>query len=409
MKCGLAGDVIALFRQRGGALRALVSVGAGCLALSKGEKMEPLGPRSVGIPGAPDGYNQLANLGNLNLEKLTAPAIRAAEIGVPWTQTGLSYLRESADLLARYSPENPYSRDGRIPAVGERLQLPGLGQLLERFTRYRADLFCFSDGDRLVDRVTELGGILSKQDLLQRPARFADVKSTRMGSCTISATPEPTGGVRLMDVIRRSIDNPQLIDVVRDERARSKAKGSSPANDGTSVVTAADDQGNAVVIVHSNSFPRFGSGVVLNDGLVLNNRPGRGFDLAAPEGAANAPKAGRVPQTTLHAWALDVSGVRYMGATPGGVNQLPWNAQTIIGLMRGLSISEVITSPRWALDETDNLTAEPGAEVSGSNSGAIAVPSFSLRSAQQILRIDPVGPLQAVADPRVDTRAIAAY
>ena len=42
---------------------------------------------------------------------------------------------------------------------------------------------------------------------------------------------------------------------------------------GTSAVSAADADGNAVVVVHSNSYPRFGSGIVV-DGfdLVLNNR-----------------------------------------------------------------------------------------------------------------------------------------
>ena len=72
---------------------------------------------------------------------------------------------------------------------------------------------------------------------------------------------------------------------------------------GTSIVSAADADGNVVVVVHSNSFPRFGSGIVVPAfDLVLANRAGRGF---TPEpGHPNFPTAGRRPATTLHAWAV---------------------------------------------------------------------------------------------------------
>src|ERR1700677_1045369 len=65
MKCGLAGDVVALFRREGGPLRALLSIGPGCAAIADGETLERLGPRSVGIPGAPDGYATLSSFGTL--------------------------------------------------------------------------------------------------------------------------------------------------------------------------------------------------------------------------------------------------------------------------------------------------------------------------------------------------------
>ena len=93
---------------------------------------------------------------------------------------------------------------------------------------------------------------------------------------------------------------------------------------GTSMVSAADASGTVVVVVHSNSYPRFGSGIVVPEyALTLANRAGRGF---TPEpGHANFPERGRRPATTLHAWVVsDATGApRWTGATPGGVNQLP--------------------------------------------------------------------------------------
>src|SRR5262249_49702811 len=90
MKCGLAGDVVALFRREHGPLQALVSVGPGAAALGTGAKYERLGPRSVGIPGAPDGYATLAKFAMLDLARLVAPAVRAAHDGMAWTRVALS-------------------------------------------------------------------------------------------------------------------------------------------------------------------------------------------------------------------------------------------------------------------------------------------------------------------------------
>src|SRR5690606_29231915 len=116
----------------------------------------------------------------------------------------------------------------------------------------------------------------------------------------LSATPSPTHGSRLIGVVQRALNSQEALPaIVRADRAESKRAGRLPTDGGTSVVTAADDEGNAVVVLHSNSFPRFASGIVLDSGLILNNRAGRSFDLEAPAGARNAPKAGRVPLTTL--------------------------------------------------------------------------------------------------------------
>jgi gamma-glutamyltranspeptidase/glutathione hydrolase len=198
---------------------------------------------------------------------------------------------------------------------------------------------------------------------------------------------------------------PQLI---RVDRQRAHGQGRLATDDGTSVVAAADDEGNAVIILHSNSFPQFGSGIVLDEGLILNNRPGRGFDLDAPPNAANAPRAGRVPPTTLHAWCLQADGKTLLGATPGGINQLPWNVQTISELIGGATASSAVTSPRWALDASDVLVAEDGA-MTGDVPIAKHLAPLSLRSGQQIIRLSDDGAHEAAADPRSGCIALATF
>jgi gamma-glutamyltranspeptidase/glutathione hydrolase len=165
-----------------------------------------------------------------------------------------------------------------------------------------------------------------------------------------------------------------------------------------------------VVVVHSNSFPRFGSGIVVPEfSLPLANRAGRGF--TPTEGHPNFPVAGRRPATTLHAWA--VAGAdgrpRILGATPGGANQMPWNAQTIARIAAGTTDPGVlVTSPIWEwLPDGDGVRIEAGftddevAALQGHVARAIDAPRWGCKAAQQAVRV-PRGdePWRAAADPR---------
>ncbi|HEU0151404.1 MAG TPA: gamma-glutamyltransferase [Bradyrhizobium sp.] len=410
MKAGLFGDLIALFRAGGGDFTSLVSVGAGPSGLAKGSTLERVGPRSVGIPGAPHGYAMLHGFARLGLERLIAPAVAASKQGLAWTRVAHSYVVEAAATLAKLSPGNPYAPNGRIPYIGEMRRLPGLGHLLEAFARDREDVFEGPLGRNIIEELTRRGGILVADDLKQRPARqLAPIRSPVAPGAELTVTPHPTYGYRLVDVVRKALTSEEpLPQLIRADRQRAHGQGRLATDDGTSVVAAADDEGNAVIILHSNSFPQFASGIVLDDGLILNNRPGRGFDLDAPPNAANAPRAGRVPPTTLHAWCLQADGKTLLGATPGGVNQLPWNVQTIAELIGGAAPSNAVTSPRWALDASDVLVAEDGA-MTGNVAIAKHLAPLSLRSGQQIIRLCDDGAHEAAADPRSGCVALAAF
>ena len=133
------------------------------------------------------------------------------------------------------------------------------------------------------------------------------------------------------------------------------------------MVSAVDSAGTMVTIVHSNSFPRFGSGLVEpRYDMILANRAGRGFDVRP--GHPNFPEPGRRPATTLHAWAVAASGGRRLqGATPGGVNQLPWNVQTLARLATHPDeLAEAVIDARWAwLPDDDADSVEDGYSETG--------------------------------------------
>ncbi|WP_033342722.1 gamma-glutamyltransferase [Catenuloplanes japonicus] len=194
---------------------------------------------------------------------------------------------------------------------------------------------------------------------------------------------------------------------------------------GTSAVAAVDADGNAVVIVHSNSFPQFGSGLVVPGlDLVLSNRAGRGFTWQ--EGHPNAPAPGRRPRTTLHAWAIaDPAGrPALLGATPGGEQQVPWNAQLLDALLAAgapfaedpqatdAALGDALTAARWEFTADGRISAEEQADPAQAPLPADGYgPAFSARSSHVAVRLAPPdgdGTLSAAADPRLGAAAVSA-
>lgn len=406
MKCGLAGDLVAMVRYPDGAFRALLSIGAGAEALGKGSRPAVTGPRSVGIPGAPAGYAALAKLGKLPLQQLAAPAINFARTGVSWLPIGVDLTCEAEAGLRRWNDfETPYLPSDRLPSRGEKISLPGLARALEIFVERGAELFWGEIGEALVRRVVSLGGFISVDDLRTMTAKWCDpVVLALPDGARIVSTPNPTHGTRLIrafaHLVNTGDDDFEAVAAAIEEERAAGLDG-----DGTSVVTAADEYGNAVVVVHSNSFPQYGSCVTLPGyDLVLNNRPGRGFAMDGPPDGPNAPAPGRIPRTTLHAWGLEHGTHSLLGATPGGINQAPWNLQTIMSLLRRPDdLRRSVAAPRWGYDRRGHPVAEEGHRLAG-QTGVTTVPALSLRSAEQVLASRPAG-WAAAADPR--TGAVA--
>lgn len=401
-KCGLAGDVVAIGVGPGAAEpEALLAIGPSPRRLGDAVRdhgsLPDTGPLSVGVPGAPAGYAALAARATFPLGRLAAHAIELARDGFPWARISTVLGYESAALVAEHNPAGTvYYPGGRPPAPGALMRLPGLAALLEEFVARGAELFGGPVGDAVVDRVQRAGGVLDHDDLLTARAEWVATDHRRVGSHDLWATPAPTHGPALLDAVTRTTDRSAgaLLRAVlgaAEDRRRQLADPLTAA--GTSMVSAADPDGNAVCVIHSNSYPRFGSGLVVEDwDLILANRPGRGF--TAEKGHPNFPRPGRRPATTLHAWAFGPAGdgPTHLGGTPGGVNQMPWNAQSLRDLLGGeTDPGRLVTSPRWEwMPDTATIRAEGGTPDDDLRSlAAVATVQtaerWSLRSAQQVL------------------------
>jgi gamma-glutamyltranspeptidase/glutathione hydrolase len=415
-KCGLGGDLIAIVLRAGASHpEALLAVGGaprGLAEVAGRGTWSDTGPMSVGPPAAPAGYLALAGHGRLPLRRLAAPAIELATGGFPWAAVNHRLAVASVELLRRWNLEEiSYLPGGEPIAAGALVTLPRLADALASFVERREEFLGGPVGDAVVATVQHHGGVLSHDDLAAVRAEWADCAAVGLGGRTLWATPAPTHGPTLLDAVAGAQpgDGPstqyrRVLAAIEEGRDRL----SDPS--GTSIVSAADRDGNCAVVVHSNSYPRYGSGLVVADyDLVLANRAGRGF--TPDPGHPNFPVAGRRPATTLHAWALsDASGHPwFLGGTPGGHNQVPWNAQLLQGIIDGETApGPLVTGPRWEwLPADDGVRIEAGFEETAAESLASAAPRtmhvgrWGLPCAQQVIEVPRHGEaIVGAADPR---------
>jgi gamma-glutamyltranspeptidase/glutathione hydrolase len=419
-KCGLGGDLIAIARGRDADPESLLAIGGapgGLAAVVGGGEWSDTGPNSVGPPGAPAGYAALAARGTWSLADLAAPAVALARDGFAWAEVCNDLSKQSAALVAQWNPNGcAYYPKGEPFATGEIVRLPGLADALHL---YAADPQGFLGGEvgrAIVEAVQSRGGVLSLDDMAYATAEWVPCLRGAVHGHDMWVTPAPTYGPTLLAAVEHARPDSTVADEYERFVAAMRANREALADpSGTSMISAADEYGNVVTVVHSNSYPRFGSGIVVDrHQLILNNRAGRGFTPIA--GHPNFPVAGRRPATTLHAWALrSATGVYFSGATPGGANQVPWNVQTIGQIIGGESAPGLlVTSPRWEwLPDDDGVRLEGGfseeklGDIADRAPRIVKSPRWATRAAQQVVRVSsPGSAIVGGADPRTVGAAV---
>lgn len=422
-KCGLGGDLIALaWAPEQSAPEALLAIGgapAGLADVAARGAMEETGPTSIGVPAAPMGYLALAARGRLPLGDLAAPAIDLARRGFAWSRICSVLSEEARALVASMNPAGTvYYPGGKVIPPGTTMRLPGMARMIGELVERREGFFGGPVGNAVVARIAEAGGIVTAADLMSAGADWADAAQAKLCGYDLFVTPLPTHGASLADAVagldaETAASQPEVYrhTVAAIAKRRRELSGLS----GTSMVSAVDANGTMVTVIHSNSYPRFGSGIIVGDfDLILANRAGRGF--SSTPGHPNFPEAGRRPATTLHAWAVGkADGTRFLGATPGGANQMPWNAQTLARIGAGETrVGRLIAAPRWEWKPgDDSVIVEEGFDAQTLTDFAAAAPAvqtvdrWATRSAMQILRRSPDEGTAAAADPRTIGACVA--
>lgn len=437
-KCGLAGDLVALVVASGtSAPRALVAVGGaphGLGEVAASGRLPVDGPLSVGVPAAPAGYAALSALGRFDRERHAAPAISLASSGFAWSSICSVLTHEAADLLRAQNPAGTrYLPDGHPFSPGAPVTLPGLATVLGEWVERGAGMLEGPVGRAIVAAVQQRGGVLDLLDLQFARARWESCVHQPLPGHDLWVTPGPTHGPSLADAVHELLcsegsgergpaqpasEGPwapiapaaSYEAVARALWRRQLAEGEPTVDGGTSMVSCVDAEGSLVALLHSNSFPRYGSGIVVPDlDLILSNRAGRGF--SARPGSANFPAPGKQPATTLHAWSLRRHGSarQAVGGTPGGVNQMPWNTQLLADLLSSPTWpGGAVVAPRWGWQAEDGgvqveagFEAEQLAALSQVAPRVVGVGPLGLRCAQQVvLRPEGDEAFVGAVDPR---------
>jgi len=391
------------------------------------ERASVRGPLAVATPGLVAGLVALqSEHGTLPLEVVMGPAIRLAEGGF-----GINaYAARMIGFMRQRLPAERFPETARIqfPAEGEEA-LPGwrlvqkdLGRTLRAVAAKGAPGFYEGPvADAIAARVQELGGILTRDDLLAyRPKWREPVRGRYRGLEVVSFPPPSSGGVALIEMLNilegfdvaalgagssagthlvaeamklafadraAHLGDPDFVDVPTErltsrvyadalrarigEKAAVVASPGLPADDaGTTHLSVVDSAGNAVAITKTINTP-YGSGITVpGTGVILNNEMD---DFAvAPDTpnvyglidttGANAVAPGKRPLSSMSPTLLLQDGrVRMVTGSPGGPRIITTTLHTILNVVdHGMDVQAAVSAPRFHHQWVpDRLSLEP--------------------------------------------------
>ena len=338
---GIGGDMFALFwSAREHKLVALNASGRSGSLMTReelarrGHNSVPLyGPEPVTVPGALSGWAALLEkYGTLTLAEALAPAIRLAEEGFPVSPIIAGQWAAAAERLVHdEGARATYLIDGtRAPRAGEWFRNPDLAASFRMIAKGGPQvLYGGALGQKLVDRLKQLGGYLTLEDLAAQQVEWVTPISTTFRGHTVWELPPNNQGVAVLEMLKilepydlkamghnsvaylhhlieakklayadlarwvgdpaaMTIDPRRLFDpkfiagrraLLNENRAAEHVDpGAAATASETIYLAAADSAGNMVSFINSN-YEEFGSAVVApGTGFVLHDR-GAGFTM----------------------------------------------------------------------------------------------------------------------------------
>lgn len=358
------------------------------------------GVNTVTVPGCVDGWFALhQKFGNLPVADLLQPTIDYAREGIPITS-------EVADnfkvIEARIQQsDNPtfkklyFTEDNRFPRKGEIFRNPALANTLEQIAEKGRDAFYEGKiAQGIADHIQSHGGFLSVEDLAAHQSKFVDPVSVNYRGYDVWEMPPNGQGVAALQILNilegfdlksmgfgsdeylhhfteakklafedltKYYGDPEFSQIplqallskeyavkrrklIKEDQAGIFEAG-QPAGDHTIYLTVADQEGNMISLIQSNS-SLFGSYEVPDGlGFALQNRGG-GFVLK--KGHINQYQPGKRPYHTIIPGFVTQDGKPYLSfGVMGGSMQPQGHAQVLINLIDfGMNLQEAGDAPR---------------------------------------------------------------
>jgi gamma-glutamyltranspeptidase/glutathione hydrolase len=372
--------------------------------------MPETGWESVTVPGAVSAWIELWRcFGSLELDILAAPAIRYARDGFQVTPIVAALWKAGADRL-RTQPgfAETFLRDGKAPAVGERVTLPGHAYSLERIVASQGEDFYRGElAERMIAHASAHGAALHEDDLAGHKADWVgtialsafgveihEIPPNGQGIATLIALgileklglgSDPVDDIATVHLMIEAtklaladvsvhVGDPDAMRVpasalldsgylaergklVDRDKAGDPGHG-TPKHGGTVYLCAADRGGRMISYIQSN-YMGFGSGVVVpGTGISLQNR-GVGFNLKP--GHPNVVAPGKRPfHTIIPGFALDGAGNPLMAfGVMGGPMQAQGHVQMAVRILCfGQSPQAAADAPRWRVVSGRRVSVE---------------------------------------------------
>jgi len=358
------------------------------------EKIPPLGPLPVSVPGAVDGWFELhGRYGRLPMKDILAPAIAYAREGFPVSEVIAHYLERNKRYIAHYPGfAETYMPNGDVPKKGEIFRNPRLANTYETIAEKGRDAFYKGDIARAIDAyMIEQGGLLRYEDLASHTSEWVTPVSTNYRGWEVYELPPNGQGIAALQILNilegfdiaamgfgsaeylhtlaeakklafedraKFYADPDFVDVPVDwliskeyaaERrkliAKDKASQSLPAGDAplrhgdTIYMTVADRDGNMVSLIQSN-YRGMGSGMTPGElGFVLQDRAEL---FALDENHANVVEGGKRPfHTIIPAFVMKDGKPLMSFGVMGGDLQPQGHAQIIVNMVDfGMNLQE---------------------------------------------------------------------
>ncbi len=381
------------------------------------ERENTVGVRAVGVPGTLAAWcEMLTRFGALDLETVTAPAIRHAEHGFRVTGYLAECLAEAAPDLARFPASARVFLPGGTPL--RRGEVLVQGDYAETLRTIAAGgppvLYGGALGIRVAEHMAREGGLVTLTDLLRyRTIEREPVRGSYRGIEAAGCPPPTGGGIHLIQILNllegydvaglgfgtvdgihllaealkiafadlaAATGDPVFVDVPvarltskeyaavrRGELDMAKAGAPSPAvgagSAHTTHVTVADVEGNVVAATQTiNSL--FGSrAMVPGTGMLLNNTMAL-FDPHPGHALSVAP--GKRMTSSMAPTILLRDGRPWLAlGLPGGARIFASVLQAIVNVVdHGMSLQEAVEAPRvWTQGQELEVEAAIGDEV----------------------------------------------
>ena len=425
------------------------------------------GAEPITVPGALSGWAALLErYGTISLAQALAPAIRLAEQGFPVSPIIAAQWAEALERLKRdEGARATFLVEGsRAPKAGEWYRNPDLATSFRMIAEGGAKaLYGGALGRRIADRVRELGGFLTLEDLERHEPEWVEPISVPFRGHTIWELPPNGQGIAALEMLRilepydlkamghnspaylhhlieakklayadlaRWVGDPaamtipptRLLDDVFIKARRGlldPAKAAERVGPGaaataseTIYLAAADSAGNMVSFINS-IYWEFGSGVVVpGTGFALQNR-GAGFSMET--GLPNTAGPRKRPFHTIIPAFVTKPGLS--GEEPwlafgvmGGAVQPQGHVQVLLNLLEfGMDLQEAIDAARFR--HLDGLRVGLEAPIGDAVRRALErmghqvvdLPPGSAGGSQAVMRLDRGW--AAGSDPRKDGMA----